>query len=378
VLAIVTQSLNQPSETFIRQHVRRIAPGQTALVCFDRRGAQAAHQGPLIELRMPVLPKRAGLWRTAKKAWLFAGRGSQLGLSRRESSRLAAFLSEHGVSVVLAEYGPNGCTVARTCARAGVRLFVHFHGYDVGACQRWHWRVEYRKLAKMAEGIICVSRRGAQSLERVGVPRDKVHIVPCGVDVRQFAPGNERNPYLILAVGRFVEIKAPHRTIEAFAKVSEVFPRARLEMIGGGPLLPMCRNLARELGVSEKIVFHGAKEHDYVRERMCTATVFVQHSITPNNGDTEGLPVGMLEAMAAGLPVVLTRHGGIPEAVVEGVTGFLVDEHDVNGMAVRITELLTDPALRKRMGAAGRRRVIEHFSADRQIRKLREVLGLPR
>jgi glycosyltransferase involved in cell wall biosynthesis len=109
---------------------------------------------------------------------------------------------------------------------------------------------------------------------------------------------------------------------------------------------------------------------------MRRAAVFVQHSVTAPDGDTEGLPVGLLEAMAAGLAVVATRHAGIPEAVVEGETGLLVDEHDAAAMAAALVALLRDPERTRRLGAAGRARVLARFTHDHVAARLRDILGL--
>jgi len=110
---------------------------------------------------------------------------------------------------------------------------------------------------------------------------------------------------------------------------------------------------------------------------MAKADIFLQHSVTdPTNGDMEGLPVAILEAMARGLPVVSTRHAGIPEQVVEEQTGILVDEGDVDGMAKGILRLAIDPSLRQRMGQAGHRRALANFMWERNRDELREVMGI--
>src|SRR5581483_7170629 len=101
-----------------------------------------------------------------------------------------------------------------------------------------------------------------------------------------------------------------------------------------------------------------------------------QHSITAPDGDTEGLPVSILEAMACSLPVVATRHAGIPEAVEDGVSGFLVAEKDVNGMAIAMADLLENPERAKTMGMAGRERVCQNFTTTRSGERLRFVVGL--
>ena len=378
VFGVVVPSLCVPSETFLREHIWRIAPGRTAVMCFDARGAHKIHRGPLLKLDMPFLPRKRGLLRTAFKAWLFLTRGSELGLRRAQSRELGRSLRNLGVSIVLAEYGPSGWAVAKACTRAGVRLFVHFHGYDAATCGKWHRRIEYRRLVRSAEKFICPSRFTAAELASIGIPEDKLAVVHYGVDVDRFRPTTgPREPGLVLAVGRFTSKKAPHLVLKAFTQVLRSCPNAKLEMIGGGPLMPHCEALVADAGMAPAVTFHGVRDHQFVLEKLRRASIFVQHSVTAPSGDAEGLPLTLLEAMACELPVVATRHNGITETVVEGETGFLVDEHDTASMAARVCELLPDAGLRRRMGQAGRRRVIEHFSARCQIRKLRSVLGLP-
>jgi glycosyltransferase involved in cell wall biosynthesis len=109
---------------------------------------------------------------------------------------------------------------------------------------------------------------------------------------------------------------------------------------------------------------------------MGKAQAFVQHSVEASDGDCEGLPVAILEAMGHGLPVVSTRHSGIPEAVSDGETGLLVEEHDVDGMADAMCALLEDPARAEAMGRAGRARVEAHFTHEKTAARLREIMGL--
>jgi glycosyltransferase involved in cell wall biosynthesis len=170
-----------------------------------------------------------------------------------------------------------------------------------------------------------------------------------------------------------VQKKAPHLTI---SDVLARFPSARLDIIGDGPLKHGCLSLIHERGLSGAVRLHGTQASDQVIEAMRRASVFVQHSVTTATGDTEGLPVAILEAMASGLPVVATRHGGIPEAVVEGLTGILVDENDVSGMGLAISSLLAEPARAGAMGSAGRERVLGHFTETHTRDRLRAIMGL--
>ena len=165
-------------------------------------------------------------------------------------------------------------------------------------------------------------------------------------------------------------------TILAFARVASAIQDARLDIIGDGSLEGECRKLIESLDLTDRVTLHGARHSDFVLALLKEASVFAQHSVTAPDGDMEGLPVSVLEAMACGLPVVSTRHSGIPEAVEEGRTGLLVEEHDVEGMAEAILGLLKDPQRAAAMGRAGRERILSHFTRERSRDRLREILGI--
>ena len=148
-----------------------------------------------------------------------------------------------------------------------------------------------------------------------------------------------------------VEKKAPHLVLATFARVLRECPDARLHFIGDGALLGVCRDLAAALGIDHAVTFLGAQPHDIVEREMRQARALVQHSVIASNGDSEGTPVAILEAGAMGLPVVATRHAGIPDVVADGVTGFLVEERDVCGMATHMLALARNPASRASAGA---------------------------
>jgi len=377
MICIATPGLFHTSETFITRHIRELAPGRTVVVCFD--GSRAEKAACAVH-RVPRKARSLYPWFVRKPIALFtlAVRGHPDALGRRDSENLFGFLRQHEVTAVLAEYGPTACIVRDACIRAGANLFVHFHGNDASAGIRtWHSRLAYRRLAKDVTGIICPSGFLRDNLVRIGFPKQLIHVIPCGVDTEVFCPsGNDRDGNLVVAVGRFVEKKAPHHTLEAFALAVRRHPGLRLEMVGEGALLQQCRQLAAEEGLEAHVRFHGAREHSFVLSLMQRACIFCQHSVTAPNGDAEGLPVAILEAMSCGLPVVSTRHSGIPEAVADGRTGLLVEEHDVEGMAECICRLAADPDLRVKMGAAARERAVEHFSAARQLQRLRDVMEI--
>jgi colanic acid/amylovoran biosynthesis glycosyltransferase len=277
---------------------------------------------------------------------------------------------------VLVEFGNVAVQTLDACRRLRLPLIVHFHGFDVHSrsiLERYGAR--YDELFQQAAALVVVSRTMEEALLALGAPRSKTHYVPNGVDPEQFvgaAPGE--SPPTFLSVGRFVEKKAPQLTIAAFASVSRAHPDARLRMIGSGRLLGACRDLAQGLGLGDVVDFLETQSHDVVAEEMRRARAFVQHSVVAADGDSEGMPVSILEASAAGLPVVSTRHAGIPEIVVDGETGFLVEERDVPGMAKAMERLLADPSLATMLGENARRRVAEHLSMDASIARLWDVI----
>jgi glycosyltransferase involved in cell wall biosynthesis len=181
----------------------------------------------------------------------------------------------------------------------------------------------------------------------------------------------------VLALGRLVEKKAPHLTVRAFAAAAAAHDHAHLDVVGDGPLRPLVEAAVAETGMQGRVTLHGALGREACAALMHRASVFVQHSVTAVNGDTEGLPIVVVEAMASGLPVVSTRHSGIPEAVEDGVTGHLVAEGDVAGMGAALGRLLADPARAAERGAAGNARFLAGFTQSATLARLRAALGLP-
>ena len=375
MFAVATPNLGAIAETYIRQHIREIAPGKTSVVCFKDEG-KSLQSVPVIRLRkrrkdLPWLKKRI----TGLRSFMFWGYSGVI--DTQEQDRLINFFGKHSVKTVLAEFGPMGCSIMPACKKAQIDLFVYFHGYDATTLARkWMYRHAYRKLGKEVKGIFCASQYLAEKLIDFGMQQNKIHIVAYGIDVNKFKPAQSHDPDLVLAVGRFVEKKAPHLTLEAFARVLNRFPEKRLEMIGDGPLLSRCISEAKKLKIKNNVIFHGAKENDFVNSKLRKASVFMQHSVTAPNGDTESLGVSLLEAMALEVPVVVTRHNGFVTTVQENRTGFLVDEYDVKGMAEKVSEILGNVKLRDEMGKSGRIWVSKYFSSDTQISELRKIMRI--
>jgi colanic acid/amylovoran biosynthesis glycosyltransferase len=350
-----------PVETFVRAH----ADGLPARVTLIHDLPPQIHGRPVLPQSLPSRACRKALRVLQRREWQWEITSAYLKVFRRTRPR-----------AVLAEFGQSGVVVLDACRRMALPLIVHFHGADISKHQVLRtYGEDYRILFREARAIVAVSTAMQQRLISLGAPREKVHCNPCGVDCGVFGSASPATAGpVFLAVGRFVEKKAPQLTILAFARVHQRRPDVRLRMIGDGPLLDACRDLARGLGVAPAVTFLEAQPHGVIREEMRHARGFVQHSIEAPSGDSEGMPVAILEAGASGLPVVATRHAGIPDAVIEGTTGVLVDEHDVDGMAERMLRLIDDPALAARLGQAARDHVRASFSMERSLGRLWAII----
>jgi glycosyltransferase involved in cell wall biosynthesis len=349
-------------ETFIRAHADRL-PARVTLI----------HELPPRIDERPIL-SQSPLSRAYRKAGrLLRGREWEWEIT---SAYLEAF-RRTSAKAVLAEFGQSGVAVLAACRRMRLPLIVHFHGADISKhAVLSTYAGDYQVLFREARAIVAVSRTMQRKLISLGAPPENVHCNPCGVDCGLFSSASPATaPPVFLAVGRFVEKKAPQLTILAFARVHQRNSRARLRMIGNGPLLDACRDLARGLGIASAVSFLDGQPHGVIQEEMRSARAFVQHSVEAPSGDAEGTPVAVLEAGASGLPVVATRHAGIPDVVIEGKTGLLVEEHDVAGMADAMLRLIDDSPLAANLGAAARDHVNAHFSMERSIDRLWRIIA---
>ena len=287
---------------------------------------------------------------------------------------LREFLVVNKIDAILAEYGMTGADITPIAKEANIPLIVHFHGHDA-----YHHRylrdyqARFKELFSYASYIISVSKDMTRQLLTLGAPIDKIVLNPCGPAEKFFNVQPEYGD-IFLAVGRFVETKAPHLTISAFKLLADECPAAKLIMVGDGPLREACMSLAAGLGLVERVEFPGALRHEHTLKLLEKACCFVQHSMTTSDGVKEGTPVAILEAGAACLPVVSTRHAGIADVVQEGLTGFLVDEMDVLGMKNYMQTLFNDRALCRMMGEKARLEVSKKYNIENHICILQKLI----
>lgn len=258
------------------------------------------------------------------------------------------------------------------------KLVVTFHGADIAVGLDRDLRAEYRSLFEQADLCLPISRLWARRLQDLGCDLDRIRVQRMGVAVSELKIAAPRSPGLdtrICIAGRFVEKKAHLDAVRALALIRSRRPdlNARMDLIGDGPLLGEVMIAAKELGISEATVFHGSLAHGRTLDLIARSDVFVLPSVTASNGDKEGIPVALMEAMALGIPVVSTVHSGIPELVEQGRSGLLSAEHDIEALARNLEVLLTNPALAKTLGTGGREKVEQEFNLEKLGQDLRSL-----
>lgn len=276
-----------------------------------------------------------------------------------------------------------GAVYARPFARRhGLPLVVTFHGYDVpllASPRRWlpqHLRYAIlgpRVLSDMTLGL-CASGELRDLLRASGVPDDRLRVHRLGIDLTRFQPGiRPEGEVRVIMIGRFVEKKGFDDGLRAFAEVAREIPSLSLTLVGDGPDAGKLRRLAEALGVGARVRFTGPLAPDDVADRLRTSHVLLAPSVVDRHGNRESGLIVVKEASACSTVPIGTRHGGIPEIIDDGVTGFLVAERDVSGLAERLRRVSLDPALRERLGAAGREKMAREYDNRARVRALEEL-----
>ncbi|GAW93290.1 glycosyltransferase family 4 protein [Calderihabitans maritimus] len=275
---------------------------------------------------------------------------------------------------------PDGYAGLLIARELGVPSLCSARGSDVNLYPRWGPQVlsRTRQVIAQCSQLVAVSRKLAEEIYRLASPVRPVEVIYNGVDLEQFQAvssaaevrsqlGISQDALVLLFVGRLVREKGIYDLLEAFSRISHRFPRACLYLIGSGPEATGLTAEVRKRNLTGRVFIVGTKEH---RELPCwyqAADLVVLPSYQ------EGLPNVILEAMACGRPVVATRVGGIPEAVVSGKSGLLVNKGDVQGLAEACLFLLKSPFLRAAMGIQGRQIVENCFTWEENARRHREL-----
>ena len=359
-IAIFTPGQNPYSETFIQAHKRYLK---------DQVFYYYGGKGHIRLEGSNSLVSKAKQWQYRINRKLHRYPYSYI----NEQAVLAS-LKSHAIDIILVEYGTHAYHLQNLLRKSGLPVVVHFHGYDASVTETIKKCNAYKAVFGLASRVVAVSQMMEQMLLNLGCPREKLIYNVYGPQP-EFETVNPRfvNKQFI-GIGRFTDKKAPYYTIMAFNKVASQHPDAKLLLAGDGVLLNVCQNLVKQYGLETQVQFLGVITPEVYRDLLSESLAFVQHSITATNGDMEGTPLAVLEASVAGLPVISTYHAGIPDVIIHGKTGLLCEEHDVGTMSENMLKLLDDIDFAKQLGLAGKAHIKSHYTMERHIRVLQEVL----
>jgi phosphatidylinositol alpha-1,6-mannosyltransferase len=252
---------------------------------------------------------------------------------------------------------------------------VYAHGNEILSALRGDCSRAFITTMKRAERILAVSRFTGQLVQQLGIDSSRIEIVHPGCDVDRFQPRPSRNDLrqkllgrrtadqVILTVGTLVERKGHDLVIRSLQRLRQTVPDVTYLIVGTGPHRTQLETLARNSGVLDRVVFVGQVSVDELIDIYALSDVFVMPSRErPEANDVEGFGLVFLEASACAKPIVSTWSGGVPDAVVDGITGLLVDPLNPEELAGALSRLLLDKNLATRMGQQGRARVVNEFS----------------
>jgi colanic acid/amylovoran biosynthesis glycosyltransferase len=399
-IAVVADAFPGVSETFVTEQARELAErGHDVVVVGEPPAAPAAipdalagrvrHRRAIPRGRLQrlvvlasvlvhvgrVSPRRA---LTFARCLVRARSSSPLGVAIWAEPLVAAAPFD----AVVCHFGWNARNAALMRPALGTSALVAvLHGADLSSWAGRDGPQRFAPVFEHADLLLPVSERWRRQLLDWGGPESRTLVQRIGIDLAAVQPAARPvdSDLRLLSVARLVEKKGLESAVRAVASLG---CDVHYDIVGDGPLAPRLRAVVDELGIGDRVHLLGAQPPAEVRRLLARADVFLAPSVTAGDGDQEGIPVAIMEAMAAGLPVVSTHHSGIPELVEDGVTGLLVAERDVDGLAVALDDLSLDRQRRDRMGAAGRRVVAERHDNgalnDQLEQRLIDLVDRPR
>ncbi|MGI6740048.1 MAG: glycosyltransferase family 4 protein [Brevefilum sp.] len=297
-------------------------------------------------------------------------------------------IKKHAITHILCQYGTFAVQFMDVWRITDSAIFVHFHGFDQTFDLRGYdppgknrFNEDYKKeiISLSHRAIFIVNSIFSKNmLINAGIHPNRIILKYFGTPL----PSNQKkhkniDKVKIIHLGRLVDCKSPDRTIKAFEIAKEMGLQGTLWIVGDGPLRVFCELLRQRSKFKEDIHIFGAVSWLEAQQILSTADIFTQHNIKGEiTQQSEAFGVSILEAMSYGLPIVGTRSGGVTETVIDGETGILVEPGDTIGQADALIKLANQPELRQKMGDAGRERIVNYFSVERETIQLREILRI--
>lgn len=301
---------------------------------------------------------------------------SRINLNLKSYKKLRNLFGDKHVKAMHVHFGSRAMEILGFAKKFNIPLVVTFHGYDASQLlNNKQYAGKLPELFEYASAIIVVSSHMIDTL-KLESWIEKVHLIPCSVDPDEFLQKNmkpESDVVKIVHSGRLVEKKGVPDLIRVFAELANIHKNIELHIIGDGEELEVSKKLVAEYGISGKVKFYGAVSHNKVKSLLNEADIFVLNSRTDENGDMEGTPVTILEAMCMGRAVVSTRHAGIPSVIEHGKNGLLVNEYSNEELRIHIEKLIKNPELRQSLGIEAEKTVRESYTKNIMNQKLKQI-----
>ncbi len=379
-IAIYLQHYLSPSMTFIYRQILGVQKSVKPLVFVSNK----------VE-NLNMFPVERIYFRSRNLLWIKTNRvfnkiyGQHKLLSRKPkmSSNQKRFFtnkfSSNNIKLIHAHFGPSGIEILPIAKHLNIPLVVSFHGYDGSILLNYvDYKQNLKRLIEYSHVIVPshfmlnelnekVGNLINYSIVNYGIPLDDFRYVK-----RASVKGKvDRGEKLIfLQVSNFVEKKGHYYTVSAFKELLNYYPNVQLVLAGDGYLKGKIQELVNNLDLNKKVIFSGAVDYKQVSKIMSNADVFLHHSVTSTQGDKEGIPNVIMEAMATGLPCISTLHAGIPELIKDGINGFLVEERNVESYVQKMIKLVSSST---NFSYEARDTVESDFNLDHQNEKLIKI-----
>ena len=314
-----------------------------------------------------------------RRLWFRQLRDVPWQISDREVRALQGILSETNARLLHIYFGQIAVHLLPLIRSWDKPSIVSFHGADVFVdMNKPAYRDATRQMLDAVKLVLVRSESLRRAVIDLGCDEKKIEIQRTGIPLDEF-PFRERNfvaavkEWRLVQAGRLVEKKGLPVTLRAFALFLRQHPNANLTITGEGPLLGQLQDLALELNIGSRVSFTGFITQEQLRKTYYGSHIFLHPSQMGRDGNQEGIPNSMLEAMASGLPVFATQHGGIPEAIENGLSGVLVLQGDHEKLAAALVDAVKNPAFLSRLALNGAENVRKNFDLRAQARHLEEI-----
>jgi colanic acid/amylovoran biosynthesis glycosyltransferase len=326
----------------------------------------------------PVTIVRKSPWHFLRRFWFRTLRNAPWQLSPDELAQVERALARTDAQLLHIYFGHIAVHLLPLIRHWPKPTVVSFHGADVLVdLDKPRYRAATREMLDAVRLVLVRSESLARALNELGCPNEKIRLHRTGIPLAEISFRLRTWPndggWKFLQAGRLIEKKGFETSLRAFAEFQRQNPAATFVIAGEGPLLDSLCELTRNLGITERVRFAGFLSQAELREEFFQAHIFLHPSELGKDGNQEGVPNAMLEAMASGLPVFATTHGGIPEAIENGISGVLVDEGDHAALATALIHWTRRPEEMSRLAQEGAAAVAAKFDLQAQARVLEGI-----